>query len=89
MRSLDIKMASFSGPPPPELPDDLIDELEGHAHPNEIQEPVRIYIYKYIFEELLVPLILGRHDYIHFFLYYIYIYLLNSILLYKKLLIFF
>ena len=45
MRSLDtFKMASFSGAPLPELPDDLIDELEGHAHPNEIQEPVRIYI---------------------------------------------
>ena len=60
MRSLDtFKMASFSGAPLPELPDDLIDELEGHAHPNEIQEPVRIY--KYICAEGPCIYYIDRH----------------------------
>ena len=43
MRSLGFKMASFSGAPLPEAPDDIIIELEiGGPMPNEIQEPVRI-----------------------------------------------
>ena len=69
MRSLDtFKMASFSAAPLLELPDDLIDELEGYAQPDEIQEPVRIY--KYICVEGPCIYYIDRHDYI-FFLYYI------------------